>query len=26
VIGLHTGDIREVQLPHESNTHLDRPR
>ena len=26
VIGLHTGDIRDVQLPHESNTHLDRPR
>jgi len=25
-IGLHTGDIREVQLPHESNTQLDRPR
>lgn len=26
LMSLHTGDIREVQLPHESHTQLDQPR
>lgn len=26
VLSVHTGDIREVQLPHESQPHLDQPR